>query len=271
MITDDQVAELFAQANPVPRPDASGAHESVEVETTDATYERNRGMTTVKTREQPTGQRKGPRMAAALAVALAAVIAVPLFLTGGEQPEVAAPATPEDIAVQTVEELFAALTRGDVDAAMALMETEVQETPRNRHGVEFFAALPGTKTVSDCTTLGGPDLITVECMTNYNGPLMQAAGEQSFGIFIVRDGLLTTMFTPGSRDKAADAFFAYASQTEPEAYDQACNPDAYEAGSVRIQSFGFAFAGPCGELWAQVADDAAAWVGAGKPPLAEGG
>lgn len=225
-------------------------------------------MTATKTEDhQTTKGRRRPLIAVALGVVLAGFIAIPiLFGTGGSDDPVAE-TSPEDAAVQTAEDFFAALARGEAEEALSLMEADVRELAANRHAVEFFASLPGTKTLSDCTTTGGPDVVGVRCTTNYNGPLMQAVAERSTGTFTVSEGQLTAMFIPGARDATASAFFEYASQTEPEAFDQACNPDSYETGSVRVQSSGFAFAGPCGELWAQVAEDAAAWVVAGRPPL----
>lgn len=271
MITDDQVAELFSEANPVPTLDVLDAVGPVDDGTDTQTAEGSRAMTTVKTDKRDSAKRsRRPLIPAGLAVVLAAVIAIPLLLPDGEQPELAAPATPEEEAIKTAEGFFAALTADDVNGAMALMTPEVQEAVGNRAAVEFFAALPGTKTLSDCTTReGNPGVFTVRCATNYNGPLMQSVGEQSEGTFTVEGGLLTTMFIPGSREATATAFFEYASETEPAAFDEACSPESYEVGSVRTQGTGFAFAGPCGELWARVAEDAAAWVEAGRPSLSQ--
>lgn len=266
MITDDQIAELFAQANPVPTLETSDRDLAVDDGTRDETPEGSSGMTTVKTRDNETTRRRRPLVAAGLAAVLAAVVAVPLLLTDGEQTEVAT--TPEEVAVQTAEDLFAALSDGDAAAASMLLEPEVLEAPGNRQALEFFAALPGTKTLSDCTTRSGSGgAVTVECTTNYNGPLMSAVGEDSIGTFTVKDGLLTTMFNPGQRDETASAFAEYASQTGPGIYERDCSAESYEPGSVRTQSSGFVFAGPCGSLWWEMADDAAAWVEAGKPPL----
>lgn len=269
MISDDQVAELFAQANPVPNLEALDAEPAIEHSPTSTTSERGSGMTAVKTGGPATAKSRGPLTAAALLVALAAVVAVPLLLRGGEPSEIATPVDPKEAAIQTAEDFMAALTRGDADGALALMEVDIQESLGVREGLEFFAALPGSKTLSDCTTQQGPIAITVRCTTNYTGPLMQATGEHSEGTFTVKDGLLTTMFVPGSREEAAEAFYDYASQTRPEAFEQVCSPYSYELGSVLTQGTGFAFAGPCGELWAQLAEDVAAWVEAGRPPLTE--
>lgn len=271
MITDEQVVELFSEANPVPTLDVLDEVRPVDDGTDTQAAEGSRGMTTVKTDQREKSKRnRRPSIAAGLAVVLAAVIAIPLLLPDGEQPELAAPATPEEEAIETAEDFFAALTAGDVDGAMALMTPEVKEAVGNRAAVEFFASLPGTKTLSNCTTReGNPGAFTVRCATNYNGPLMQSVGEQSKGTFTVESGLLTTMFNPGSREATATAFFEYASETEPAAFDQACSPESYKVGSVRTQGTGFALAGPCGELWAQVAEDAAAWVEAGRPSLSQ--
>lgn len=270
MITDDQIAELFARANPAPTPDALNPAQAVEDGTTPPTLERG-GMSAVPTRERKATKRMRRPVAAALPVILVAVISLPLLLGDNQRAEIPAPPIPEEVAVFTVQRFMAALTEGDADGALALIQTELHDSPGNREAVEFFAALPGPKTVTDCVSREGSGEVTVTCETNYNGPLMQAIGEDSEGRFSVRDGLLSTMFVPGSRDATAEAFVEYARGTDPEAFEQACSPASYEAGSVRTHSSGMVFAGPCGELWAGVADDAVAWVEAGRPPLPEEG
>ncbi len=268
MITDDQVAELFAKANPIPTLEALDVETVVDDGAQDSTSGRSRGMDATKTEQSEHSKRRRPLLVGALALALALVVALPLILTGGDQP--AAESTGEELAIGTAEDLFAALTMGDVDGAMALMEAGVQEDPRTRPAVEFFAALPGTKTLSNCiVSEGAANAFSVSCATNYNGPLMQATGGESTGTFNVKDGLLITMFAPGARSAAGEAFAEYASQTQPDEYEQACDPESYEIGSVRDLEPGFAAAGPCGELWAEVAEDAAAWVEAGKPALSQ--
>ena len=269
MITDDQVVELFAEANPIPALEALDADSVVEGGAEESTSERSRTMVTVKSEDPEQKSRRRPLLIGALGVALAAVVAVPLFLSG-DQSDVATPASAEEEAIETALDFFAALTAGDVDAAMALMAPELAEPEFNRPAVEFFVALPGTKTLSQCTTTEGPAAVAVSCQTNFSGPLMQAtAPDSSTATFTVEDGLLTT-FAPGSRDDAAEAFAQYASQTRPEEYQQACSAESYEVASVRTdQGSGIVFAGPCGELWAEVAEDAAAWVEAGRPSLSE--
>ena len=268
MITDDDVLRLFASANPVPRLDAGDGPDSVE--TTTLMSERRGDMSTIKTRDSEETTARRPMVVAALTAVVA--LAVLFLFPGGVEEEVAAPPpTPEALALQTAEGFMSALTRGDAVSALALLTDNAQQTPGNRQTVEFFAALPGTKTLSDCTVFPGPIGFSVQCATHYNGPLMQAVGENSTGSFNVSDGRLTTMFVPGDRAATAEAFVEYASQVEPEAFDRACKVASYDLGSVRTMGAGFAFAGPCGELWAQVADDAAAWVAADKPPLSDEG
>ena len=268
MITDDQVVELFAEANPIPTLEALDADSVVEEGAEESTSERSRTMVTVKSEQREEKKRRRPLLVGALGVALAAVVALPLFLTG-DQPDVATPASAEEEAIQTALDFFAAWTRGDVEGAMALMSPELAEPEYNRPAVEFFAALPGTKTLSECTATEGPTAVGVSCQTNFSGPLMQAtAPDRSTAMFTVEGGLLTT-FNPGARDAADEAFAGYASQTRPEEYEQACSPESYEVASVRTSEAGFAFAGPCGELWAQVAEDVAAWVEAGRPSLSQ--
>lgn len=269
MITDDQVVELFAEANPIPALEALDAGSVFEEGAEESTSGRSRRMVTVKSERRDERKRRRPLVVGALGVALAAIVAMPLFLIG-DQADVATPASAEEEAIQTALDFFAALTAGNVEGAMALMAPELAEQAYNRPAVEFFVALPGTKTLSQCAATEGPSAAGVSCQTNFSGPLMRAtAPDKSTAMFTVEDGLLTT-FTPGSRDDAAEAFAQYASQTRPEEYQQACSPESYELASVRTEDgSGFVFAGPCGELWAQVAEDAAAWVEAGRPSLSE--
>lgn len=268
MITDDEVVRLFASANPVPHLDAVDAPDSVGATT--PMSEGRSDMSMIKTRETEETTTERPKVVAALAAGVA--LAILFLFPGGDEQEVAAPPpNPEVLALQTSEDFMSALTRGDAVSALAMLTEEAQQTPGNREAVEFFAALPGTKTLSDCTVSPGPIGFSVQCATHYNGPLMQAIGENSTGSFNVSEGRLTTMFVPGDRQATAEAFVEYASQVEPEAFDRACDLASYDLGSVRTMGAGFAFAGPCGELWAQVSDDAAAWVEAGRPPLDDDG
>lgn len=274
MITDDQVVELFAEANPIPELEVLDANSVARSGAEVSTSERSTGMVKVKPEQLHHRRRRRPLLVGALAATLTAVLALPLLMMGPEQTEVATPqVSAEQQALQTAETFFEALSTGDVDAAMALMTSEMRDLKFNKPAVEFLAALPGTKTLSDCTASEGPTTVGVSCTTNYNGPLMVATGETSVGLFTVKDGLLAA-FTPGSRDAAAAAFAEYARQTRPETYARACSPESYEVASVRIyrglaKEAVFAFAGPCGELWAQVAEAVATWVDAGKPPLTE--
>lgn len=262
MITDDQVAELFAEANPIPVLEALEADPVLYDGSQESTPEGGSRMVTVDTGRPEETTKIGSRVALALGVVLAVVVAWPLILTTGRYPNVATPASPEEEALQVADDLFAALTRGDVDGAMSMMAPEMKALEFNRPAVEFLAAQPGAKTLSDCTTGEGPTAVFVSCQTNFSGPLMMATGEMSTALFKVQDGFLTD-FRPGFGGAAAEAFALYASHTRPEAYELACSPESYGVASVRIQRTQhsrFALTGPCGELWAQVAEDAAAWV-----------
>lgn len=268
MITDDQVVDLFAEANPIPTMDALNAGSVVEEGTQESTPEGSRRMVIVESEQSEQRRKRGrPILIGALGVALAAAIALPLFLTD-DQSDMVTSAGAEEEAVQVALDFFAALTTGDVEAAMALMAPELAEPEFNRPAIEFFAALPGTKTLSGCTTTEGPSAVGVSCQTNFSGPLMEVFGpKESTTTLSVQNGLLKT-FIPGSREEAAEAFAEYASRTLPEQYRQACSPESYEVASVRTEKdSGFAFAGPCGELWARVAEDAATWVEAGRPSI----
>ena len=82
-------------------------------------------------------------------------------------------------------------------------------------------------------------------------------------IGIGEDRLLTSRPIFGDRTGADQAFRQYATQFHPDEFSRMCAPDAYESGSVLVVA-GYVWTEACGELWAQLADDAAAWVVAGQ-------
>jgi ketosteroid isomerase-like protein len=171
-------------------------------------------------------------------------------------------------AVQTAEGFLSALSRGDTRAALELMHSDVQEAPTLEPLLEFVAALPGSKYISDCTTSDGPRGVTALCEIEFDGPLFQAMAQTTAtGSFLVRDGMIVQPPDLGRRPDVDNVFVEYASQVEPELFDEACSSDSYEPGEVRVDTDGYVFAGPCGELWARLTDDMASWLTQGKPPL----
>lgn len=101
MIPEDQVVELFAEANPIPAPEALDAGSVVEEGAQESTSERSRRMVIVESEQPEQRKRRRPLLVGAVGVALAAVVALSLFLTGGDQPDVAAPVSAEEEAIQT--------------------------------------------------------------------------------------------------------------------------------------------------------------------------
>lgn len=151
------------------------------------------------------------------------------------------------------------------------MEPEVFRNPKIRPGLQFLSALPGTKSLSDCRATERIKWIDVVCNITFSGPLFVATGvDTKLGVMTVgEDGLISSKPTLGRRLEADRAFVEYATAMEPEEFLRSCDPDAYQPGTVETSklSESLAWTGGCGELWAELSEDAAAWVYAGKPPL----
>jgi hypothetical protein len=123
VITDDQVAALFARANPVHSLDLLDPVEPVDIDSLRDRSERSREMTEVKTPEsggevRRRGQRPGLLVAAAVAVVLAIGLGVFLASRG---PQI--PATP----VAHATAFWTAMSSGDRDTVLALMAPGVTE------------------------------------------------------------------------------------------------------------------------------------------------
>ncbi len=183
----------------------------------------------------------------------------------------AAGASEEQIALRSASRFFDALSSGDPEAAAALMEPEVFRNPKVRPGLEFLSALPGTKSLSDCRATERIKWIDVVCNITFSGPLFVATGvDTKLGVMTVgEDGLLSSKPALGWRLEADRAFVEYATAIEPEAFRQSCDPEGYRPGTVETPrlSESFAWTGECGQLWAELSEDAADWVYAGEPPL----
>lgn len=215
-------------------------------------------------------RRGGMLAAVSLALAIATAVGTVAVWFGARDADLASLGSEPD-AVATGKAYFAALDAGDAVSAMALLRPEVLESSFVAPAHEFLAALPASLSLHDCAVVRSADEITVvSCTLMFDGPLFAATGDRLDGSRFTVDegGLLRDLPNLGLRSRGTVnlAFSEYAARAEPEAFAKVCAPDAYPVGSVQVQG-GHAWTGPCGELWARLAEEAAAWVRAGKPPL----
>jgi hypothetical protein len=137
VITDDQVAALFARANPVPSLDLLDPVEPVDIDSLREQSERSREMTEVKTPESSEDARRGnPRPGLLVAAAAAVTLAIGLGVFIASRGPLT-PATPIDRATA----FWTAMANGDRDTALALLAPGAESGRANTFGRAF--TLPG--------------------------------------------------------------------------------------------------------------------------------
>lgn len=186
----------------------------------------------------------------------------------------AASASEAQLALASAAHFFDALNSGDLETAQAIMAPAISRDPKIARALQFFSGLPGTKSLSSCSTTARVLWTDVACDITLSGPLFVATGQDTArGVLRVDDeGLITSSPVIGRRLEADRAFVEYAKAIEPVAFQRSCDPEAYVPGSVEISKLAesLAWTGECAQLWAELSDDAAAWVYAGKPTLDRG-
>ncbi len=303
MSTSERVYALLVEANPVPDPDHLVA-ERVDLENgLHVVRSRRQPMQTrqpVRTIPPQPPQRRFliPALLAAV-VAIVAVAASALLFAGdgGEttpvvtqhpattlstpatsappepvpDPEAAAQARAET-AVTKAEAVFAALNDGDLEGIEALTSPNQPIAPPDlalwEYHVVFVARYP--QEVQSCeATSANEDFVRVDCIIVNHDPVFVADGvsELVFPWWVYDDG--TMVWRPYEGAEIGDAVRAYRDYLlaqAPDAYAEACNPGAYEFGTV-ISNGGMSLTGECAELALSLAEDIAAWVEDGRPDL----
>lgn len=203
-----------------------------------------------------------------------------------DQPAVVVAPNPDDrmverTGVQAARELFAAIDSGDLEGVLARLEPSLLENPKYENAFEFLIALRASWRLDACNaSRPAEDVIYVWCTLTIDGPLFRATGTDvgAGSISVDAEGRLRKRPNSLVRPPVDKTFVEYASQVDPEAFDTACSPSSYDPPGYRSPPdaqwhplveviAGHAWAGECGDLWARLAPDAAAWVEAGKPQL----
>lgn len=162
---------------------------------------------------------------------------------------------------------FAALTAGDSGAALAYVAPELAQDSRARSAIEFLAALPGEKVGKGCDAKRGGGIL-VSCLIELGDPLYRATDQGAKPGFLRFDNdvLISSLPELGYRSAVDRTFVLYASAAEPEAFAAHCDPER-SSPDAAVEANGYLLTRACGQLWARVADDAAKWLAAGRPPM----
>jgi hypothetical protein len=219
----------------------------------------------------PRVPRRGLLVAAAAFVAvMVTAVALVLFSLRSTDPQ---PADPEELllneAVVAIEDYFAAIEAGDVDAAMAhLAEHERTVVNRTVHEWRSAVAAAGMPQTIKACDLEAVSMTRVEgrCTLLLNDPVADelGAGEQ-VARFTYESGLLTeSAFEGESIGKVNASYSEYVRTFHEDEYNAVCQPGAYEPGTF-VQSELLALTGECATFVAPLADDVVAWLRAGRP------
>ncbi len=162
---------------------------------------------------------------------------------------------------------FAALTAGDSGAALGYVAPELATDTRARAAIEFLAALPGEKVGKGCDAKRGGGIL-VSCLIELGDPLYRATDQDVKPGFLRFDNdvLISSLPELGYRSAVNQTFVLYASAAEPEEFAAHCDPESSSPGAA-IEGTGYLLTQACGQLWARIAEDAARWLAAGRPPM----
>lgn len=167
----------------------------------------------------------------------------------------------QSAAVGALEEWALALSAGDADGAIALLDPSEDGMVAV---VEFFAEYAAIQRIEDdCTENEFGGVIRVSCTLVVNEPIMNVLGLDRMKMVVeyTENGLVFRDF--GDRMQALQNFSRYARTYQSEAFDEVCNPDTVDA-SGWVES-GHVLTAPCGELYAELARDVAFWIAADRP------
>ncbi len=223
MISEDQVVDMFAKANPVPSLALLDPIGSMDFEHHEDRSERSSGMTELMTTEE---QKAGPRrprwLVPALVAGLALVIAMPVYLS--RQAPVADEPTPaEGIAIAYLD----ALAANDVDTLHEIVAPTAIDVDRNdQSGILAWQDAVGIViTRLGCTEVEqyGTEGAVVNCPWVYDSKWHQALGlepSSMLQVFFIREGKIQEENETNSRatdvERVWTSFRSWVDKNHPE-------------------------------------------------------
>ena len=226
MITDDQVAAMFAKANPLPSLDLLDPVEPLDPGHLADRSERSRDMTELKTTPTLEGvKRRSRRLVPVLGVTVIAVVALAVLMTrdgGVASPESLASAymeARENLDAETAQALFAP------DATVSDEGYDLSEMPAL---FDWYRALNWNWTRGECAEPSNPPGeggTIVQCSTEFESDWTRALGHAPITAdvqILVSEGAITTLTSALDIEFEGvwGAFFTWIDANHPDDIDQ---------------------------------------------------
>lgn len=270
MTDPDAVFAKFVQANPVPDRDDIDDSDPPPIDVSDKVHD----LTTMTRARQASANQRLAWAAVAAACVLAVVLTGAWLASGptiGTDP--AAPDNPDEMIrrdfVEVVQRWQAAINSGDITAALALSRPESRTVADQRvyEWLSEFAANGMPITLSDCDAqLTTPTYGRVSCRAQLGELVAIELGEADLiAPYDYEDGLVSWRSFQGGDIGLVNAAYAdYLRHYHPDEYDTACNPAAYEQGTI-VHDQRLALTGTCAQLAAPLAPQVVQWIREGRP------
>jgi hypothetical protein len=269
-MTPDEGFSLLKDANPVPDP--FGYLEVLsQGSSVIAPHElRRRDMQSIDVKTKTLKPARKPnRWMAVAVVAVMAVLAAVVVTVTREAP-IASSRGDAELAIQRANDFLAARNAAELQAAAGPDLAVPRAMMTEWEWWSAFAEAGYRGDVGPCTTTGARPSIFVDCPLTPADPVMLALGVEDLELrfqFFPAAGDAGQMKVPGYIDYrangAAEAYGAYLSAFDPDAYAESCSPAAYESAS--ILSSAVAFTPECARALIPYLDEIAVWVENGRP------
>lgn len=192
----------------------------------------------------------------------------------------------EQAAVDVAERYFAAFAGGDAETVLALSDpSSLSPSAAAEAGVVAWwsiASRPGadadgwpTGACRITTSGASAPGMRVDCPVAVRDPVAITldVDQLAWGVYVTDDGLVDRLSEAldGFKNYAPvwSAYADYLRAARPDDYAATCDPAAYDSGSINYTN-GIAITEACAELLADVSEDVAAWIDAGRPELPSG-
>lgn len=279
----DAVYELLVEANPVPNPDVSTVSLLAHPTPTETRSTSMVALDTKTQTETPSADRPPRRrwwLAAAAAVLAIVTVAAIVATRGDPEPlepstpvvtvgeTLPAPTTREERAIRTVRDFYAAQDAGDVETLVTMSHPDFVDIDASRQMWEMNAAeaeaFDGLQRVGACEPVNvNPQYVEIACDVLLTNPVARALELADVvapaRVFDDQRVVWQPWTVDGDPGRVAGAIAEYLREFHADEFSTACDPAVYEPGSVVVNR-GLALTGPCGELYAPLADEIAEWA-----------
>lgn len=281
----EAVYTLLVEANPVPDPADETMRPVLERLRPTPVRSETMQLTTPRPVDSASPTPRRSRLIAAAAATTIAIVAIGAVVLTRDDTEPAEPASPpptdatdrlppvvsHEVAIDTARVYLDAFSRGDVDTALAMTDDGVPSLEAERNIVEMWAVLDRilepAATYEACSASDALGWIEVRCDATVNDPVAIELGVDQ-GVWPIRvNDDLTVRWLPIEGVEFSQSNWAYSDYLRayhPTEYEVACQPGAYEVGTIHANA-NLALTGACAELFVPLADDVVQWIRDGRP------